>query len=151
MPAFVLTSLIALSAISPASSSLTVGEMMASVIKLTNQERARIGSGPVVENDRLVLIAQEMAEDLAKRGKLSHVDSKGRQLDKRFDDGGYKWSTIGENVAYGYSTPDAVVNGWIKSPGHYQNLSNKDFTEIGVGVTQDAKGRVFWVQVFGRP
>ncbi len=151
MPALFLTSLIALSASANAPAALTIGEMMASVIKLTNQERARIGSSALVENDRLVIVAQDMAEDLAKSGKLSHVDSKGRHLEKRFNDGGYKWTTIGENVAYGYSTPDAVVNGWIKSPGHYQNLSDKNFTEIGVGVTQDAKGRVFWVQVFGRP
>lgn len=129
----------------------TVGELMDSVIKLTNAERSRIGSPALVENERLVLIAQEMAEDLAKRGSLSHTDTKGRDLAKRIDDGGYAWSAIGENIAYGFSTPEAVVQGWIKSPGHYKNLSNSGFTEIGVGVTIDSKGRVYWAQVFGHP
>lgn len=150
MPGFVLSSLIALAA-SHSGNAITIGDMMASVIKLTNAERVKVGARAVTENERLVLIAQEMAEDLAKCGKLSHIDSRGRELGKRVDDGGYKWSTIGENVAYGYSSPEAVVNGWVKSPGHYQNLSNADYTEIGVGITQDAKGRVFWVQVFARP
>lgn len=149
MSGLLLTSL-AFSLVMPAPNP-TLGELMASVIQHTNKERVRVGAPTLVENDRLVLIAQTMAEDLAKTGRLSHTDSKGRGLSARVDAGGYAWSTIGENVAYGYETPQAVVQGWIKSPGHYQNLICKDFTEVGIGITTDAKGRVFWAQVFGRP
>lgn len=129
----------------------TIGELMTSVIEHTNKERVRVGVARLVENDRLVMIAQEMAEDLAKSGRLSHTDSRGRGLSKRVDAGGYTWAMIGENVAYGYESPQAVVQGWIKSPGHYENLVNGQFTEIGIGVTTDNKGRIFWAQVFGRP
>jgi uncharacterized protein YkwD len=130
---------------------LTLGELMTSVIDHTNKERSRVGVPRLVENDRLVMIAQEMAQDLAKTGRLSHTDSKGRGLSVRVDAGGYHWSTIGENVAYGYPSPQEVVQGWIKSPGHYQNLVSNQFTEIGIGVAADAKGRIFWAQVFGKP
>lgn len=128
----------------------TLGELMSSVIRSTNQERTRVGLAGLVENDRLVLIAQAMAEDLAKGNRLSHTDSKGRGLAARVDAGSYPWASIGENVAYGYSTPEAVVQGWIKSPGHYQNLVNRDFSEIGVGVAVAGNGKVYWAQVFGR-
>jgi len=129
----------------------TIGDLMTSVIEHTNRERSRVGASRLTENDRLVLIAQEMAEDLAKSGRLSHTDSRGRSLTQRIDAGGYSWSTIGENVAYGYESPEAVVKGWIKSPGHYQNLVSPQFTEVGIGVAADNKGRIYWAQVFGKP
>jgi uncharacterized protein YkwD len=43
------------------------------------------------------------------------------------------------------------VNGWMRSDGHRTNILNTSFTEIGVGFQKDAKGRLYFVQVFGRP
>lgn len=151
MSGVLLSSLLAVALPTADPKTATVGELMASVIKATNQERTRVGVGTLTENDRLVLVAQAMAEDLAKHKRLSHTDSRGKALTDRVNEFEYAWSAIGENVAYGYTTPEAVVQGWIKSPGHYENLIGKDFTQIGVGVSVAANGRVYWAQVFGRP
>jgi uncharacterized protein YkwD len=56
----------------------------------------------------------------------------------------------GENVAYnmGYSNPgEQAVEGWIKSPGHRQNMEG-DFDLTGVGITKNAKGEYYFTQVF---
>lgn len=53
-----------------------------------------------------------------------------------------------ENIAMGYGTPAGVMNGWLNSPGHYNNIMNADNTQIGVGCFESA-GKYYWVQLFG--
>ncbi len=74
-------------------------------------------------------------------------------LTERLDASGYdRWTrstAYGENIAYGYFTADAVVQGWINSPGHRANILNTSFTETGVSVRYDASGIPFYTQTFG--
>ena len=51
----------------------------------------------------------------------------------------------GENIAWGYRSPQAVVDGWMNSPGHRANILNEDFHQMGVGVVP---GQWTWVQIF---
>ncbi len=53
-----------------------------------------------------------------------------------------------ENIAIGYPTVDAVMNGWLNSSGHYQNIVNANKTSIGVGCFMDNTGKYHWVQFF---
>lgn len=64
---------------------------------------------------------------------------------------GYTWHAVGENIAWGYMTPDAVMTGWMNSAGHKANILGSSYTELGVGYALDAAGRPYWVQVFARP
>src|SRR5919109_1185606 len=59
------------------------------------------------------------------------------------------WSAIGENIAAGYPTPEAVVAGWMSSPGHRANILSPNFTEIGIGLAQGGKYGSYWTQDFG--
>lgn len=135
----------------PRSSSLTLGDLMEDLIRKTNIERTRQGKQALKENGRLVLAAQAFAEDLASRGVLTHIDSKGRGPDGRARAEGYRWASLGENIANGYSTPKAVIRGWMDSAEHRANLLNSDFTEVGVGVMTDRNGKAVWVQMLARP
>ena len=54
---------------------------------------------------------------------------------------------VGENIAYGQSSPEAVMNAWMNSSGHRANILNADFDKIGVGVVRSG-GRLYWVQLF---
>jgi hypothetical protein len=54
----------------------------------------------------------------------------------------------GENIAYGYSTPEAVMQGWLNSPGHRANIENGSYRSIGVGAAVGSNGRVYWAQAF---
>jgi uncharacterized protein YkwD len=56
---------------------------------------------------------------------------------------GYK--SAAENIAKGYSTPKAVVDGWMNSSGHRANILNPSFTHIGVGYVKDGN---IWTQMF---
>lgn len=66
-------------------------------------------------------------------------------------DVGYRTSGIGENIAAGQPTPRAVVDAWLASPGHCQNLMRASWVDLGVGyvVTPGAPYRGYWVQMFG--
>jgi uncharacterized protein YkwD len=57
---------------------------------------------------------------------------------------------VGENIGMGYINATAVMNGWMNSPGHRQNILNSNYTELGVGLVQ-GQGGLYWVQVFGKP
>ena len=54
----------------------------------------------------------------------------------------------GENIAYGQSSPQAVMEGWMNSSGHRANILNSNFKNIGVGLYQDERGVNHWVQLF---
>jgi uncharacterized protein YkwD len=59
---------------------------------------------------------------------------------------GFAWRTVGENIARGQPTPAALVDAWMNSPGHCQNLLNPAFTQLGVG-----RYGQLWTQDFGAP
>ncbi|MFV8226842.1 CAP domain-containing protein [Christiangramia aquimixticola] len=54
---------------------------------------------------------------------------------------------VGENVGYGYRTADAVVNAWLKSKGHKENIEG-DYTHFGISVRQDAEGKNYFTNMF---
>ena len=58
---------------------------------------------------------------------------------------GISYRSAGENIAKGYATPEAVVKGWMNSPGHRANRLNKSFTHIGVGYVENGN---YWTQMF---
>ena len=55
--------------------------------------------------------------------------------------------TAGENIAYGYSSAESVMNGWMNSAGHKANILKSSYTQIGVGVVEN-RGTLYWVQLF---
>ncbi|MFF9201043.1 CAP domain-containing protein [Streptomyces sp. NPDC014986] len=119
---------------------------VAGVVELVNAERGKAGCSPVKVNATLTEAAQKHSEDMAASGNMSHTGSDGSSPGDRITRAGYDWSTYGENVAYGYSTPEQVMAGWMTSPGHRENIVNCAFKEIGVGLAQPGG---YWTQDFG--
>lgn len=78
---------------------------VAKVVEIVNAERSKAGCSPVEVNTTLTEAAQKHSEDMAASGNMSHTGSDGSSPDDRITRAGYNWSTYGENVAYGYSTP----------------------------------------------
>ncbi|MBE9155514.1 CAP domain-containing protein [Nodosilinea sp. LEGE 06152] len=120
------------------------------LLRLVNAERQRVNAPPLVLNEKLTAAAQRHAQDMATSRRMSHTGSDGSTMRSRIDATGYRWSTIGENVAMGQPTAAAVMSAWMNSPGHRQNILNPAFTELGVGQATGS-GRIYWTQVFGRP
>ncbi|MEU9284379.1 CAP domain-containing protein [Streptomyces sp. NPDC048275] len=119
---------------------------VAQVVALVNSERSKAGCSPVTLNAKLSKAAQDHSADMASHSNMSHTGSDGSDPSQRITAAGYTWSTYGENVAYGYSTPEEVMAGWMSSPGHKENILNCDFKEIGVGLAQPND---YWTQDFG--
>ncbi|MFD7257095.1 CAP domain-containing protein [Streptomyces sp. NPDC059874] len=118
----------------------------AAVLSLVNQERAAAGCPALTLNAKLTKAAQDHSADMAAHGNMSHTGSDGSDAGQRITRAGYAWSSYGENVAYGYSTPEKVMEGWMNSPGHRQNILNCSFKEIGIGLAQPNS---YWTQDFG--
>jgi uncharacterized protein YkwD len=83
---------------------------------------------------------------MATKKYFSHTSQDGRTFDVRMREAGYP-KPGGENIAMGYPNAAAVVDGWMKSTGHRENIENCSFTTMGVGL--DTRGN-YWTQNFGR-
>ncbi|RSS82263.1 CAP domain-containing protein, partial [Streptomyces sp. WAC05292] len=118
----------------------------AQILALVNKERAAVGCPALTVNEQLAKAAQAHSEDMASHTTMSHTGSDGSDPGERITRAGYEWRTYGENVAYGYSTAEQVMQGWMNSPGHRQNILNCAFKEIGVGLAQPNH---YWTQDFG--
>lgn len=118
----------------------------AAVLALVNKERATAGCSALTVNEKLTKAAQDHSADMAAHSNMSHTGSDGSDPGQRITRAGYTWRTYGENVAYGYSTPEKVMEGWMNSPGHRQNILNCSFKEIGIGLAQPNR---YWTQSFG--
>ena len=115
------------------------------VLKLVNDQRAVKGCKALVIDDRITTAAQAHSTDMATKNYFSHTSKDGRTFDQRMRDAGYP-KPGGENIAMGYPTPAAVMDGWMKSQGHRENILNCEFTAMGVGL--DTRGN-YWTQNFG--
>jgi uncharacterized protein YkwD len=131
--------------------SAPVATIQQQVVSLTNQQRARVGMRALSINGSLTSAAQAHANDQAARDTMSHTGSDGSNAGTRIQRTGYPVRNWGENVAAGYSTPDAVVVAWMASPGHRANIVSGSFTQIGVAVAYAADGTAYWAMELGRP
>nr|WP_276514143.1 CAP domain-containing protein [Actinomadura citrea] len=115
---------------------------------MTNAERAKNGCGALTVDSRLQAAAQGHSDDMVARDFFDHTDPSGKNPGDRITAAGYRWSTYGENIAYGQRTPAAVMSAWMNSSGHRANILNCRFKNIGVGVTLKS-GTPYWTQNFG--
>ena len=121
----------------------------ARVLALTNEFRIANGKEPFANDGKLNAAAEDWSRSMASGDFFRH--STPAQVEEQ----GYDWRAWGENIAAGYTTPEAVVNGWINSPGHRANMLSDNFEEMGVGYyylandTGSLNYRHYWTQTFG--
>jgi len=122
------------------------------ILELTNQARAENNAPVLTLNTTLNQVAQDYAERMDKEDFFDHVDPEGKGPGKRVTEAGYKWRYIGENIAKGQVSAQYAFDNWKESSGHWANILNPNYKEIGIGqfkVTNDNRFRgYFWVQVF---
>jgi len=133
------------------------------VLELTNEARAharRCGAESFPAAPPLTMgpsalerAALEHSKEMARYSYLDHTGRDGSTPADRITRTGYKWKTVGENLASGVMTADDVVNGWVGSPHHCANLMTARFTEMAVAfaVNSSSQGGIYWTQVFGTP
>lgn len=104
-------------------------------------------------NATLNRVALAHAADMAQRSYFSHEGRDGSTLAERVTRAGYRWRSVGENIAAGQTAAEMVVADWIRSPQHCANLMAQRFTEMGVAysVERESRAGIYWVQVFAAP
>jgi len=126
--------------------------MRSAVLCLINRQRTSRHLPALHELRRLDHSAQGWTDAMVSHGFFSHGGDPGARLSAA----GYSWSSMGENIAAGFPTPRAVVNAWMGSTGHCQNILSPSFTDVGTGVSTHSvsgysSGPATWTQDFGRP
>ncbi|WP_328356051.1 CAP domain-containing protein [Streptomyces sp. NBC_00445] len=119
----------------------------AEVLKLVNQERAKVGCSPVSANSALAQLARDFSDAMADLGFFDHTDPNGATPWDRAEAAEIA-DLGGENIARGQTDAAAVMEAWMNSPGHKANILNCDFKTLGVGVHLGSGGP-WWTQNFG--
>jgi len=115
------------------------------VQQLVNQERSKAGLRALAMDWELQRTARVKACDMAENKYFSHQSpTYGSPFDmmKQF---GITYKTAGENIAEGQRTPQEVMQAWMNSQGHRENIMKPEYTHIGVGYCEQGN---HWVQMF---
>jgi uncharacterized protein YkwD len=131
-------------------SGLSQAQLDDSITCLINEQRAAYGLAPVQSSGTLQEAAQSHSAEMVSDGYFAHTSPSGVTFIDRIEATGYmrgarSW-LVGENLAWGtssLSSPGAVVQAWMNSPPHRENLLRAKFRELGVAAvrgTPDSAG-----------
>lgn len=142
--------------------SATPDQISEATICLLNEQRAAYGLAPLTASAPLADTAAKYSAYMVSDEHFAHQDESGHnvvwrvlQTDPNAAD---EWDVIGENLGwgtYGMATPRAMVNGWMNSPTHRDNILYAPFDKIGVGVADgapepDRPNALTYATVFGK-
>ena len=108
-----------------------------------NRERLARGERPLRLNTVLCAAASDRVRDMFAQHYFAHEAPDGTQPFVWVDREGYDYREIGENLAVGYRTAEDVVDGWMHSPKHRDNVLNEAFVDVGIAVAPESPKRGF--------
>jgi len=127
----------------------------AGTIRWTNINRQNNSLPALQENSKLDNSALQKAKDMLEKQYFDHISPSGKGPQDLAAGADYSYISIGENLAMGnFANDKELLDAWMASPGHRENILNKGFTEIGVAVMAGKfEGKNTWVAVqeFGAP
>jgi uncharacterized protein YkwD len=94
-------------------------------------------------DDHIAAVAQAHSDDMARNNFFSHQNQRGQSPFERLNAAGIRYSSAAENIAYGQPTGQQVLQSWLTSSGHRQNIDNCGYTRHGVGLAANR-----WTHVF---
>lgn len=101
---------------------------------------------PLAWDTRMEQAAVKHSADMAANRHYGHTGTDGSSAGDRLTQAGYRWAMWGENIAKGFGSTARVMEAWVESPSHCENLMNPRFTHMGAAVAD-----WYWTQDFGRP
>jgi uncharacterized protein YkwD len=127
---------------------LTPAQLMSEVVTKTNQARRANGCGKLDVDLELTIASIRQSLYMARTGQFTHVWKDGTTFVARSHAAGYAQPS-GENIAWGYRTSEEVLDAWMASPDHRENILNCSAHSIGTGVAYGNNGLPYYTQVFG--
>jgi len=114
------------------------------VLDMVNQERKKIGLKELTMDKELLETAMQRASETVTY--FEHERPSGLDFASAIKKVSY--SAAGENIAKYQTTANSVMNSWMNSPGHRQNILTSYFTCIGIGCYRADDGQYYWTQIF---
>src|SRR5699024_5408481 len=105
-----------------------LNEFEKEVVSLTNKEREKNGLQPLKADAELSVVARDKSKDMRSNGYFAHNSPTYGSPFDMMKSYGISYRTAGENIARGQRTPSEVVNAWMNSQGHRENILNPNFT-----------------------
>lgn len=122
------------------------------LLELVNKERAKADLPALRPHPLLFKAARAHARNMAKQRKMEH-NLDGKRPAQRVEEAGYDWGKVAENLITADQTDvplKKIVKGWMDSKIHRENILLKDVNETGMGIATNAKGEIYYAQVFAR-
>jgi uncharacterized protein YkwD len=117
---------------------------------LINAERKKKDLPPLKANPLLFKVGRAHSANMAEQQKMVH-ELDGKKPSDRLKDAGYKYAFSGENIAAIYRDMEKLVEAWMGSEFHRNNILSDRFTETGIGIVRDKEGAPYYTQVFAKP
>lgn len=119
--------------------------MESEIVALVNAHRTSLGLSALSTLNLVSGVADGHTTYMIEAGTISH-DNFGERAQILMEQAGAK--TVGENVGYGYSTAEGVVNAWIASDGHRKIMENPDYTHFGISTDSNTENRNYFTNIF---
>jgi uncharacterized protein YkwD len=119
--------------------------MESEIVSLVNAHRTSLGLKALNTLNIVSGVADGHTEYMIEAGQVSH-DNFAQRAQTLMSEAGAK--TVGENVAYGFSTAEGVVKGWLNSDGHRKIIENPDYTHFGISMETSTDNRNYYTNIF---
>ncbi len=122
--------------------------------ELTNKERGKAGLPTLAYNEKLSEAAKLKAENMLENNYWSHYGTNGESPWQFILGAGYEYEYAGENLAKNFLFSNGVVEAWMNSPSHKENIMRKEYKDIGFAVVSgvlNGEETTLVVQMFGTP
>ncbi|RJQ38288.1 CAP domain-containing protein [Candidatus Microgenomates bacterium] len=122
--------------------------------QLTNEQRQKNNLPPLTINPTLSVAAQKKAENMFQENYWSHYSPDGKTPWDFILGAGYKYEYAGENLAKNFLFSNGVVDAWMNSTTHRDNLLKREYTEVGYAIVNgvlNGEQTTLVVQEFGKP
>ena len=119
------------------------------MIRAVNRERLARELPPYQVDEKLTALALAHAQNMARRGYMSHITLEGKTYTERLEEAGLTPRWWGENIGLSVRPADEAVqdslNWWLEDAPHRRNVLHPQHTHIGVGVAQTPEGWTVFV------
>lgn len=122
--------------------------------QLTNDQRTKDDLSPLTYNDKLANAAAKKAQDMFSRNYWSHYGPNGTTPWDFILGSNYQYEYAGENLAKNFLFSQGVVDAWMNSPTHRENILRNNYSEVGFAVVNgllNGEQTTLVVQMFGKP
>ena len=122
------------------------------LLDITNSDRQAAGLPPLSLNNDLSQAAIGKANDMFSKDYWAHVAPDGTTPWVFIKNAGYTYVYAGENLARGFTTPQSVVDAWMASPSHRENMLSPHYKDVGFAVETgklNGEDTVLVVEMFG--